>query len=137
MGKSAFMKQRRPREVRLQVAISATGTRMELTPDMWRVLHNKSSTIETYNKANFPEELDQKYIDQMNKVYTACIHPSQFLPQLFTSDNAALILQSGMYAAEQKRPLLSYSSLDQLSVAQHCRHIMVTGMDLLFVLLGF
>jgi hypothetical protein len=127
MGNSAFLKLRSPQQVHLQVAITATSTRMELTSDMWKVMNNKSSTIKTYNRENFPEPLDQKYMEQMNKVYISCIHPSQFLPQLFTLDNATLILRSGFYVAEQMGQLTSYSTLGKPSVAQHCRHIGIPG----------
>jgi hypothetical protein len=113
--------------VLLQVAITATGTRMELSSDMWKVQNNRRTTVVSYNRLNFPEPLDPKYVEQMDKVYTSCIHPSQFLPQLFNADNAALILQSGMYTAEHKQGLESYPILEKQSVAQHCKHIGIAG----------
>jgi hypothetical protein len=133
MRKLAFTKLRKPKQVHLQVAITATSTRMELLPQMWRVKRNNQSTITTYNKINFPEPLDLKYLEQMNKVYNNCIHPSQFLPQLFTVDNATLILQSGKYAAENKQLLTSYSFLGGSMVPQHCRHMGVLGIFLTFI----
>jgi hypothetical protein len=69
------------------------------------VKNNKSSTIQQYNNdptIHYPKDLDPKFLKQLNKVYTSCIHLSQYLPQLITLENSHLIHQAGLYIAEKR-----------------------------------
>jgi hypothetical protein len=78
---------------------------MELSFFMWQVKNNKSSTIQQYNNnptTHYPKDLDLKFLKQLNKVYTSCIYPSQYFPQLITLENSYLIYQAELYVAEKR-----------------------------------
>jgi len=101
---------------------------MVMSSNDWRVMKNGTKEIKTFKQLDFPDQLDLKCLEQLNKVYTSCIHPTQFLPQQFTEDNAESILQSGPYAAEKLLPYSFYTSLGPPSILQHCRYNRTIGM---------
>ena len=71
---------------------------MMLSNSLQKVKYNRTYKPTTYLQTNqYSESLKQKFFDQMNKVYSNCIHPTQFLSQLFTNANTALILQVRIY----------------------------------------
>ena len=72
---------------------------------------------------------------QLLKVYSTCIHPSQYLPQLFQEDSASSILAAGVYIAEVCKQIETYSTLGNGFVAQHCRHIGIESICLFFTLI--
>lgn len=110
--------------MRLRVAATVASRRLELTSQLWSVKNNKTSAVQKYG---LPDLLDPKFINQLLKVYTTCIHPTQYLPLLFTQENASLILQSGRYIAEKLQDSHLYTLVDGTKVAQHCRHMLIPG----------
>jgi hypothetical protein len=73
---------------------------------MWISSNNKNNKPHNYHyhyaqsHSNFPEDLALKQLDQINKVYNTCIHPTQYLPVQFNQTNTTLILQTGHHASE-------------------------------------
>lgn len=84
---------------------------MELPSTIWKVVKNSSSSssFNTYQQLDFPEFLPEKYIKQLVKVFSTGIHPIQYLPQLFTSLSASLILRSGVHISKSSLPLIHHS----------------------------
>lgn len=126
MNQLAFSRLPESTSIVLRVAVSVTSTVIQLPEVQWKPI-NKATTFKSYHQNNFPEQLDSSCTEQLVKVYNNCIHPSQFLPQLFTLDNAELILDSGKYIAEYVLPIASYTSLGGKKVSQHSRHIGLPG----------
>ena len=76
----------------LRVSTFNTSTCITLPPSMWQQITNgkrKKTPLVCMTNLDFPKELKQKYLEQLDKVYTKCIFPGQFLPQLFNESNAA------------------------------------------------
>lgn len=96
---------------------------MELPSTMWTVLNNQTSTIFSNNQSPsiYPIQIKQDFLKQLNKVYTTCIHSTQYLPQLFTLDNAYQILSSGLYIAHKQLQFHEYSFINSVATAQHCK----------------
>jgi hypothetical protein len=73
---------------------------------MWVPSNNKNNKPHNYHyhyaqlHSNFPEELALKQLDQINKVYNTCIHPTQYLPIQFNQANTTLILQMGHHTSK-------------------------------------
>lgn len=96
----AFSKLTQLFHVRLRTAITVADTQMELPTESWNPTNIKVNAP-TYKQKGYPTILADAYIKQLMKVFHTCIHPTQYLPQLFTQDNASQILQAGVYVAEQ------------------------------------
>jgi hypothetical protein len=88
------------------MASSMIAAVITATASMWIPSNNKHSKPYTYyhqytqSHPNFPENLDLKQLDQINKVYNTCIHSTQYLPIQFNETNTQLILQTGHHASE-------------------------------------
>jgi hypothetical protein len=54
--------------VKLQGTITSVGTKMEFTSEMWYIKKQKAGKIKNYKNSNFSEELDPRYLKQLNKV---------------------------------------------------------------------
>jgi hypothetical protein len=134
----AFQQLTHPQQVNLGVAIHATSTVMVLPPEMWWIEHHESIEITTYAANGFPTTLTDSQLQQLDKVYSSCIHPTQYLPQLFTSSNAKLILQIGKYCAETITcNITHYPLIEQYLIAQHCRHLPTMGKHIVSFLFFF
>jgi hypothetical protein len=110
---------------KLQVATNTTGSLIELTDSCWKQIARsnlRNVHIKTALQQDFPTPLKENYIDQLMKVYTNLVHPTQFPPQLFTKDNAPDILACGEHVSEQKKDLNFYDKFGDTSVLQHCRN---------------
>jgi len=86
----------------------------------------KSATVQSYIQLDYPEQLAENYLEQLNKVYSTCINPTQYLPLLFTPENSALILQVGTYASEQQHPYTSsawYTTIGEGTIPQYCKYV--------------
>jgi len=91
---------------------------------MWISSNNISFPTKSYYQPSksgspFPEQLTRQQLDQMNKVFNTCIHPTQYLPIQFTDTNASTILQIGLHVSEQillnsNTPTSSLYSIQQL-----------------------
>jgi hypothetical protein len=127
MNSLAFQQLQNPELVTLTVAVKSTNTRIDLPPTMWNIQHNNTTTITTYHQNNFPLLLTDTQMQQLHKVYSTCIPPSQYLPQLFILTNAKDILQIGEYDAEVKLKLTQYTTIGTYFVPQHCRHLLTMG----------
>jgi len=79
---------------------------MVLPPDLWSIKKNKTVIRKTYQ---LPDSIDGSYLEQLIKVYSSCIHSTEYLPCLFNEDNAQQILKCGVYAAERLQPLANYT----------------------------
>ncbi len=63
--------------------------------NLWNIFINKSVRLQDYILMvgeKYSKTLKTKYLEHLEKVFTSCIHSTQYLPQLFTSTNAFLIL---------------------------------------------
>ena len=127
MNSLAFQQLQNPKPVTLTVAVKSTSTRMDLSPTMWNIQHNNTTTITTYHQNNFPLPLTDTQMQQLHKVYSTCIPPSQYLPQLFIPTNAKDILQIGEYDAEVKLKLTQYTTIRTYFVPQYCWHLPTMG----------
>eukprot|EP00026_Physarum_polycephalum_P014541 Phypoly_transcript_15069.p1 GENE.Phypoly_transcript_15069~~Phypoly_transcript_15069.p1 ORF type:complete len:100 (+),score=9.18 Phypoly_transcript_15069:529-828(+) len=97
---------------------------------MWTITSKRITKPTSYLKLQdpkFPEELDKGYLDQLHKVYHNCIHPTQFLPQLFDEISAPLILQTGTYITEIMTEITSFLPSNAVSFSQHSRHVLLLG----------
>jgi hypothetical protein len=102
-----FRQLKDPVPVRLQVAISPFSTLMELSKS-WAAKANCNLFPSRYsNQRMHPTELSADALKQLDKVYSNCIHPSQYLPQLFTNENATSIFQCGSHVSENSPNLQS------------------------------
>ena len=99
---------------------------MELPPSIWQPIGNKTVPRKHYTNLDYPIDLQPDYVEQLIKVYSNCIHSSQYLPLLFTKNNASNLL-SEKYIAEFHYTWSQYSLFDKLSISQHCRHILLKG----------
>jgi hypothetical protein len=120
-----------PLSVKMQVAVAATDTLLLLSPSTWKIYNNNKLKITQYQQNHLTEE----QLAQLLKVYSTCIHPSQYLPQLFQEDSASSILAAGVYVAEVCKQIETYSTLGNGFVAQHCRHIGIESIYLFLTLL--
>ena len=110
---------------KLQIATSTTGSLLELTASCWKQTarpNTKHVKIQTTLQLNFPTLLKDTYVEQLMKVYTNLVHPTQFPPQLFTAANANDILACGLHVSEQTKDIRFYYRFGDKSVLQHCRH---------------
>ena len=111
-------------KVVLAVATSSTGTLMELQPNMWKqtaTKKRKHTLLIHFNCiAGYPKELKPKYLEQLEKVYSKCILPSHYLPQLFTDVNCTDILATGLHVSEMVLPIENYTVFNESDVPQHC-----------------
>lgn len=117
MSNHAFMKVVDPQRIELKVAITQTSTIIPF--DVWDHVRNRDVERVPYDL----ESLDTKPLEQLHKVYADCIHPQQYLPQLFTEENSELILQAGPHCSEQILPYEYYTDLGGAAVPQHCRYV--------------
>ena len=108
----------------LVVATSSTGTLMELQPNMWKqtaTKRRKHTPLIYFNCiAGYPKELKPKYLEQLEKVYSKCISPAHYLPQLFTDVNCTDILETGLHVSEMVLPIENYTVFNESDVPQHC-----------------
>jgi hypothetical protein len=99
----------------MEVATNALDVWIELPSREWNMklpidpdLHNSLQSM--LQSGMFPSKLKkQKYMDQLRKVYDACISPSQYLPVLFTEDRYQYLLECGLHISEKVHPLKWYS----------------------------
>jgi hypothetical protein len=68
--------------------------------------------------------IDVDNIISLEKVYSTCIHPSQYIPQMFTNENATIILANGTYSAEKHA---TNTSIIVGPVTQHSKHLLQIG----------
>jgi hypothetical protein len=97
-------------QVDMTVSNSSSSTIMVLPLEMWQIVHNESTSIPTYADNNFPSTLSDAQLQQLDKVYSNCIHPSHYLPQFFTPANAKYILQTREYCAEKSQHYITQYS---------------------------
>jgi hypothetical protein len=89
---------------------------------MWNLKTKKGQRTASYASQGYPINVDN--ITSLEKVYSTCIHPSQYIPQMFTNKNAIIILASGTYSAEKhaiNAPIIVGP------VTQHSKHLLQTG----------
>ncbi len=108
---------------RLQVATKSTATLIQLLLEQWNVKHNTSYHVTSYHNTKYPTSLEQEQFDQLLKVYTSCIHFTQYIPLLFTQINAQIILESGTYCAKKQQWYKQYPILTKYNIAQHYKYI--------------
>ena len=120
-----------PLLVKMQVVVAATDTLLLLSLSTWKIYNNNKLKITQYQQNHLTEE----QLAQLLKVYSTCIHPSQYLPQLFQEDSASSILAAGVYVAEVCKQIETYSTLRNRFVVQHCKHIRIESIYLFFTLL--
>ena len=109
----------------LRVSTFNTSTCITLPPSMWQQITNgkrKKTPLVCMTNLDFPKELKQKYLEQLDKVYTKCIFPGQFLPQLFNKSNASIILKTRLHISEKQWKKEDYTNPYIHSIPQHCRH---------------
>lgn len=115
-----------------QVATSVSSSMMDITGILWEPSNNNNTKVQTYDelkpksskKYNYPERLKPNQLNQINKVYSTCIHPTQYLPQQFCAENTHLILKSGQHASEVLLPVKQYHTSGPNSISQFSRHQM-------------
>jgi len=108
----------------LQVAHTGTGSFMTLPDDMWSMLatpRTRHTEILTNLYVGFPKTLKPKYQEQLAKVYSKCIFPAQYLPQLFTDNNKKYLLRSSLHIAEVPGNIAEYTQFTETSIPQMCR----------------
>lgn len=117
-----------PRAINLYAGATVLSTSVMLTPDMWTPSSNTYAPALPYSKwtddkgNTYPLSIDSKHLEQLMQVYETCIHPTQYLPQLFNNNNCKSLLQAGTHISEIVRPLETYSTLGPFYVSQHCKY---------------
>jgi hypothetical protein len=96
---------------------------IQYTPLLWTV-SNKNAVFSSYLDDGFPVNLNNDQLKQILKVFSTCIHPSQFIPQLFNNNNSQQIHDSGLHIAKQIQSITSYYQINSTSISQHCRHLL-------------
>jgi hypothetical protein len=86
---------------------------------MWDLKTKKEQWTASYASQGYPIDVDN--ITSLEKVYSTCIHPSQYIPQMFTNENATIILASGTYSAEKHA---TNASIIIDPVTQHSKHLL-------------
>jgi hypothetical protein len=89
---------------------------------MWDLKTKKRQQTASYASQGYPIDVDN--ITSLEKVYSTCIHPSQYIPQMFTNENATIILASGTYSAEKHA---TNTPIIVGPVTQHSKHLLQTG----------
>lgn len=118
------------RDIVLKVATTQRST--ILTLDVWDQVSNKNIRRTGYSL----ELLDGKPLEQLEKVFTDCVHPQQYIPSLFTKENRNMILEAGLHISERILPYSYYTHLGDTSVPQHCKYTAPTGkLNICFFLL--
>jgi hypothetical protein len=115
----AFRKLPRSERVQLAVATSISQSLLILSKEMWDL---KTKRTASYVSQGYPIDVDN--ITSLEKVYSTCIHPSQYIPQMFTNKNTIIILASDTYSAEKHA--INAPIIVGL-VTQHSKHLLQTG----------
>jgi hypothetical protein len=118
----AFRKLLHSERVQLAVATSVSQSLLILSKEMWDLKTKKGQQTASYVSQGYPIDIDN--ITSLEKVYSTCIHPSQYIPQMFTNKNAIIILASGTYSAE-KYAINAPIIVDP--VIQYSKHLLQTG----------
>jgi hypothetical protein len=118
----AFRKLPRSERVQLAVATSVSQSLLILPKEMWDLKTKKGQRTASYASQGYPIDVDN--ITSLEKVYSTCIHPSQYIPQMFTNENATIILASGTYSAEKHA---TNAPIIVGPVTQHSKHLLQTG----------
>jgi hypothetical protein len=95
----AFCKLPRFERVQLAVTTSVFQSLLILPKEMWDLKTKKRQQTASYASQGYLIDVDN--ITSLEKVYSTCIHPSQYILQMFTNKNATIILASGTYSAEK------------------------------------
>jgi hypothetical protein len=115
----AFCKLPRFERVQLAVATSVFQSLLILLKEMWDLKTKKGQRTASYASQGYSINVDN--IISLEKVYSTCIHPSQYIPQIFTNKNATIILASGTYSAEKHATNISII-VDP--VTQYSKHLL-------------
>lgn len=108
---------------------------MVLPNSLWQQ-HNNNTTISSSSySSTHPLSLSDKYFNQLDAVYTSCIHPSQFLPQLFTSTNATSLFNNYIYIGNISSSNQVYTSLMLDSIPQHCKYTILSSGNLFVIII--
>jgi hypothetical protein len=118
----AFCKLPHSKRVQLAVATSISQSLLILLKEMWDLKTTKRQQTASYASQGYPIDVDN--ITSLEKVYSTYIHPSQYIPQMFNTENATIILASGIYSAE-KHATNAFIIIG--SVTQHSKHLLQTG----------
>jgi hypothetical protein len=117
----AFCKLPRSERVQLAVAISVSQSLLILLKEMWDLKTKKRQRTASYTSQRYPINIDN--ITSLEKVYSTCIHPFQYISQMFINENATIILASGIYSAEKhaiNAPIIVGP------ITQHSKHLLQT-----------
>jgi hypothetical protein len=118
----AFCKLSHSKRVQLAVATSVSQSLLILPKEMWDLKTKKGQQTASYVSQGYPIDVDN--ITSLEKVYSTCIHPSQYISQMFTNKNATIILASGTYSAEKHA---TNAPIIIGPVTQHSKHLLQTG----------
>jgi hypothetical protein len=118
----AFCKLPHSERVQLAVTTSVSQSLLILPKEMWDLKTKKRQQTASYASQGYPIEVDN--ITYLKKVYSTCIHPSQYIPQMFTNKNTIIILASGTYSAEK---YATNAPIIVGSVTQHSKHLLQIG----------
>jgi hypothetical protein len=118
----AFRKLPHSKRVQLAVATSISQSLLILPKEMWDLKTTKGQQTASYASQGYPIDVDN--ITSLEKVYSTCIHPSQYIPQMFNTENATIILASGTYSAEKHA---TNAPIIIGPVTQHSKHLLQTG----------
>jgi hypothetical protein len=118
----AFRKLPHSKRVQLAVTTSISQSLLTLLKEMWDLKTIKRQQTASYASQGYPIDVDN--IISLEKVYSTCIHPSQYIPQMFNTENATIILASGTYSAEKHA---TNAPIIIGLVTQHSKHLLQTG----------
>jgi hypothetical protein len=86
---------------------------------MWDLKTKKRQQIAFYASQGYSIDVDN--ITSLEKVYSTCIHPSQYIPQMFNIENATIILASNTYSVEKHA---TNTSIIVGLVTLHSKHLL-------------
>ncbi len=109
----------------LYVATSVAGTLFQLGKSMWKQIAKrtrKRTKISSYIEMGYPTQLKEKNLEQITNVYNKLIFPGQYIPHIYTVDNAEKIRQCEEHISNRIRDEEKYSQISLESYPQHCRN---------------
>ena len=117
---SVFQQYNKFKPPTLRVSTTVNGALIPIS-DFCIAKKRKYFKITTMLQENFPTELNSKYMEQLQNVYSKIIFPSQFLPQLITESSKQELWECGYHESEVLLPIEQYSMFTDYSIPLHCR----------------